>query len=145
MAADAAGVGELERRDGEERLPRKARGNRLRRFDEPLRVRMSGKERAERLGLSCPELRDGAEELYELLAGPDREAVRGVGDDVAVRMAIPRGPERAGSLSGMLGTPVPSEYLTVTGVDAAPACGARVRFAASADGVKVPEHISPLA
>src|SRR5438270_10670287 len=58
---------------------------------------------------------------------------------------MPRGPDRAGSLSGMFGTPVPSEYLTVTGVDGAVACGARVSFAASADGVNVPEHISPLA
>src|SRR5437899_6225417 len=58
---------------------------------------------------------------------------------------MPRGPDRAGSLSGMFGTPVPSEYLTVSGVDGAFACGARVSFAASADGVNVPEHMSPLA
>src|SRR2546427_2493186 len=35
------------------------------------------------------------------------------------RIAIPRGPDRAGSLSGMFGRPVPSEYRTVTGVDGA--------------------------
>ena len=61
------------------------------------------------------------------------------------RMAIPRGPDRAGSLSGMVGRPVESENRTVTGVDGRFACGARVSFAASGDGVNVPEHISPLA
>ncbi len=60
-------------------------------------------------------------------------------------MAMPRGPDRAGSLSGMVGTPVASEYRTVTGVDGRLACGARVSFAASGEGRNTPEHMSPLA
>src|ERR1051325_11553678 len=60
-------------------------------------------------------------------------------------MAIPLGPDRAGSLSGMFGRPVPFEYRTVTGVDGLLACVARVSFAASGDGVNVPVHISPFA
>jgi hypothetical protein len=45
----------------------------------------------------------------------------------------------------MFGKPVELEKRTVTGVDAILACGARVNFTASADGVNVPEHMSPLA
>src|SRR5262245_20136169 len=58
-------------------------------------------------------------------------------------MAIPRGPDRAGSLSGMVGTPGEFEYRTVTGLKGLCTCGARVSFAASGDGAKVPEHIIP--
>src|SRR5207249_3117412 len=58
---------------------------------------------------------------------------------------IPRGPDRCGSLSGIVGTPVESEKRTVTGVDGLPAWGARVSVAAAGDGVNVPEHINPLA
>jgi len=45
----------------------------------------------------------------------------------------------------MVGTPVEFEYRIVTAVADRLACGARVNFAASADGLNMPEHINPLA
>src|SRR5437660_7709478 len=60
------------------------------------------------------------------------------------RIAMPRG-SAFGSLSGISGTPVPSENLTVTGVEACTACGARVSNAAALDGVNVPVNKMPLA
>jgi hypothetical protein len=60
------------------------------------------------------------------------------------RMAMPRGPPR-GSLSGMLGTPVPSENRTVTGTAGPLKCAALLSPFASFDGVKVPLTTVPLA
>jgi hypothetical protein len=57
---------------------------------------------------------------------------------------MPRG-SAFGSLSGISGTPVESENLTVTGVEACTACCARVSDAAALDGVKVPVNKMPLA
>src|SRR6266513_1216513 len=60
------------------------------------------------------------------------------------RIAMPRG-SAFGSLSGISGTPVPSENLTVTGVEPCTACCARVSDAAALDGVNVPVNKMPLA
>ena len=61
------------------------------------------------------------------------------------RTAMPCGLAPIGSLSATLGIPADSENRTVTGVDGRAACGARVSFAASGEGVNVPEYITPLA
>jgi hypothetical protein len=63
VLAHAGGVGELKCRDGEKRLPRETRGDRLGRVDKPLRVRVGREERAERLGSARPEGGRGAEKL----------------------------------------------------------------------------------
>src|SRR5277367_5219207 len=60
------------------------------------------------------------------------------------RMAQPRG-FALGSLSGISGTPVEFEKRIVTGVDALFMCAARVRVAATDEGVKVPVSMAPLA
>lgn len=77
---------------------------------------MGGKERSERLGLASCKGCQGANKLQKLLAGANREAVGGLGDNVSVVVFVhmeadgdPLGPDRAGSLSGMVGKPVPSE------------------------------------
>src|SRR5947208_10066457 len=57
---------------------------------------------------------------------------------------MPRG-SAFGSLSGISGTPVESENLTVTGVEPCTACCARVSDAAALDGVNVPVNKMPLA
>src|SRR5439155_17317080 len=79
---------ELERRDGEERLPRKTGRDRLGRFDKPLRVRVGREERSERLGSARREGCDRADKLEELLAGADREPVGGVCDDVGMVVLV---------------------------------------------------------
>src|SRR6516162_6683046 len=58
---------------------------------------------------------------------------------------MPCGLAPIGSLSAAVGIPADSENRTVTGVDGRAACGARVRFAASGEGVNVPEYITALA
>src|SRR5512133_2446837 len=60
------------------------------------------------------------------------------------RIAMPRG-SAFGSLSGISGTPVESENLTVTGVEACTACRARVSDAAALNGINVPVNKMPLA
>ena len=104
---DALGVGELEGRDREERLPGEAGRDRLGRLDEPLGAGVRGEESPERLGLARPERGRGAEELQELLAGADGEAVGGVGDDVRVgvvgQVEANGDPARAGSLRVVVG------------------------------------------
>ena len=58
---------------------------------------------------------------------------------------MPCGLAPIGSLSATLGIPADLENRTVTGVDGLAACGARVNFATSGDGVNVPQYIKPLA
>src|SRR5262249_6414238 len=84
MPADSLGVGELEGRDGEERLPREAGGDRLGRLDKAPGAGVRREERPECLWFARPESSRRAQKLQELLAGADRKAVRGMGDDVGV-------------------------------------------------------------
>ena len=58
---------------------------------------------------------------------------------------MPCGLAPVGLLSATPGMPADAENRTVTGVEGRAACGARVSFAASSEGVNVPEHITPLA
>jgi hypothetical protein len=48
-------------------------------------------------------------------------------------------------LSAIVGIPAEIEKRTVSGVDELTACGALVSFAASAEGVKIPEYVTPRA
>jgi hypothetical protein len=86
MPADSLGIGEFEGRDGEECLARKAGRDRLGGFDEAFGVGVRREERPKRLGFARPESGRGTQELQELLAGADRKAVRGMGDNVGVDM-----------------------------------------------------------
>ena len=60
------------------------------------------------------------------------------------RIATPLGPP-FGSLSAAVGTPAEPEKRTMTGVELALACGARVSVAAPGAGVNRPVHMMPLA
>ena len=116
VTAPTVSVGEGERRDSEERLPRETRGDRLGRVDKPLRVRVGAEERAERLGSARPEGGRGAEKRQEL---PPVRTGKPLVEWATIsvwtcsarwkRMAIPLGPDCAGSLSGMVGRPVAFE------------------------------------
>jgi hypothetical protein len=77
---------------------------------------MGDQERSGRLGSTRSEGCGGVEKRHELLAGVDREAVDGVGDDAGVdglgqveAYSQSPGPDRAGSLPGIVGKPAPSE------------------------------------
>src|SRR5262249_4664567 len=84
VTALAAAIRELERRNGEERLTRETRRDRLGRFDKPLRVWVGGQESPERLRSALPNLRRRTQEPQEFLAGVDREAISGVRDNISV-------------------------------------------------------------
>jgi hypothetical protein len=95
---------------------------------------------------------DGIEELDEPLGGARREAVDRVSDDVGMDMLgqvkADRKAARARTLRvvvGNLGIPAKSEKRTVTGVELRLRCGARVRNAASPEGVNVPLSSMPFA
>src|SRR5262249_55656673 len=86
VTAHTISVRELERRDGEERLPSETGRDRLRSFDKPLRVWVPGEKGSKRLGSARLKGCYGAEQFQELLGSADREAIGGVGDDVSVNV-----------------------------------------------------------
>jgi len=88
VAARAAGVGKLERRAREKRLARKTRGNRFRRFDEPLRVRMRRQECSDHFRMPGTGGEHSAQELQEFLARANGKTVKGMPDDVRVQMLV---------------------------------------------------------
>ena len=150
----AGRVRELERGDGEVRLPGEARRDWLRGLDESLRRRVGGQERHDgrRSRAARPARSRRSEKFQELLPGPDRKPVERMGDDVRVDVfgqVEPDGhPLRAGPHRVVVGDARnPRRQREPHGDRGGRPSGvrARVSFAASGEGVNVPEYITPLA